>query len=305
MIAHFYADNYLSNVVLSASSRLEIIGEYAFASSISLISIDLPRSLKRIGCCAFNTCSSLRRIELPQSITSIEDETFSQSGLRTIPANAFRECVKLESVTIPASVTNIGCFAFRDCLGLWNVTFKGFVPSKEPGAFMGVPAFTALSSRVGSASAIIYAEVTNSTDRIDVPKVWLDELAVKFDPPAGFASYQEAFESRFGADFVAALTKMTGKHDLAGNKMKVWQDYVAGTNPLDGEDVFKAMIVFEDGIPVVKWSPKLTVQQEALRNYKVFGATILKGVWTDVSDMSDAERYAAGYQFYKVSVEMR
>ena len=47
------------------------------------------------------------------------------------------------------------------------------------------------------------------------------------------------FMAKFGSDFAASLTKPTGKKDPAGNPLQVWQDYVAGADPTDVDDVIR------------------------------------------------------------------
>jgi hypothetical protein len=259
--------------------------------------------------------SKVTAVTVPSTVTSIEESAFREcsrletvtlpKGLMTIADNAFRECVSLRSVTIPSTVTNIGYFAFRDCLRLEEVNLLGDPPHRELGVFMGVPAFTTISGRLGSATAIVYASVTNSTPEIAVPEGWLDEIALKHNKPAGSISYQAAFIEKFGDDLSAALLKPTGKKDLHGNTLLVWQDYVAGTDPLDEEDKFVATVSMESGVPVVRWSPELSPADAALRKYTVYGATALDENWVDVSALSDIERHRAGYQFFKVTVEMR
>ena len=138
-----------------------------------------------------------------------------------------------------------------------------------------------------------------------MPEGWLDEIAIAHDKPAGAESYQAAFIEKYGSDLAAALKKPTGKFDLKGNPLYVWQDYVAGTDPLDEEDVFTATISMENGVPVITWTPELPPEKAAMRKYTTYGATALGGDWVDVSNMSDAERHAAGYQFFRVTVEMR
>ena len=85
------------------------------------------------------------------------------------------------------------------------------------------------------------------------------------------ADYIGRFEAKFGDDPVAALSKTTGKKDARGNDMYVWQDYVAGTDPLDTNSVFTAMIKMVDGKPVVEWSPKLGAADVARRRYTIYG----------------------------------
>jgi hypothetical protein len=248
--------------------------------------------VKEIERDAFKGCTRLESVTLPDGLLSIGD-------------GAFERCTSLTNVIIPASVTNIGYFAFRDCLRLTDVVLKGEPPRQDLGVYMGVPAFTTISGRLGAATAIIYAVVTNSTPEITVPEGWLYELAVAYDKPAGADSYLAAFKEKFGEDMKVALTKPTGKYDLKGNPLYVWQDYVAGTNPLDEEDKFMAKITVNDGIPVVSWTPELPPAAAAMRKYTVYGATALNGRWVDVSDKTDEQRHDLGYQFFSVTVEMR
>ena len=92
---------------------------------------------------------------------------------------------------------------------------------------------------------------------------------------------------------------------MHGNPLYVWQDYVAGTDPLDEEDKFTATIKIDNGLPVVEWKPELPPSKAVLRKYTTLGATALGGEWVDVSSLSDVERQAAGYQFFQVTVEMK
>lgn len=268
------------------------VGAGLFASCDGISSVKIPTTVKVIERDAFRGCTRLESVNLPDGLLSIAD-------------GAFERCTSLTNVVIPASVTNVGYFAFRDCLRLEEVVLKGDPPRQDLGVYMGVPAFTAISGRMGSATAIVYAGITNRTDEITVPESWLDELAVAHDKPAGADSYQAAFKERYGDDLSAALTKPTGKRDLKGNPLCVWQDYVAGTDPLDEEDTFTATITMEGGVPVVRWSPELKPAAAAMRKYTVYGSTALDGKWDDVSEKTDAQRHALGYQFFSVTVEMK
>ena len=282
-------------VVLPATidgNPITSIGRGLMRGATKVTAVTVPSTVTAIEESAFRECSRLETVTLPEGLTTIAD-------------NSFRECVSLRSVTIPSTVTNIGYFAFRDCLRLEEVNLLGNPPHRELGVFMGVPAFTTISGRLGSATAIVYASVTNSTPEIAVPEEWLDEIALKHNKPAGSISYQAAFIEKFGDDLSAALLKPTGKKDLHGNTLLVWQDYVAGTDPLDEEDKFVATVSMESGVPVVRWSPELSPADAALRKYTVYGATALDENWVDVSALSDIERHRAGYQFFKVTVEMR
>ena len=54
-----------------------------------------------------------------------------------------------------------------------------------------------------------------------------------------------------------------------------------------------------------KWNPPLTAEEEAKRVYRVLGKKSLDADedWDDVTDIPDLD--AAGYRFFKVSVEMK
>jgi len=81
------------------------VGNCAFYSCYSLISIDLPDSITSIGEAAFDYCDSLQSITLPQNLT-------------TIGAGAFQGCYSLTSIELPDSLTAIGSYAFQYCESL-------------------------------------------------------------------------------------------------------------------------------------------------------------------------------------------
>ena len=118
-----------------------------------------------------------------------------------------------------------------------------------------------------------------------------------------WAAQYLGFASKFGNDFTAAITKPTGKRDGAGNAMMVWQDFVAGTDPTDENDVFRASITFdkETNEPVISWTPELTPAEAAKRKYTTYGkAKLTDKEWTEVAPGEEES-----YNFFKVTVEMR
>ena len=84
---------------------IEIIGDDAFNSSYSLISITIPNSVTSIGNSVFFSCNGLSSVILPESVTSIGDSAFSW-------------CSSLSSITLSDNVTNIGLWAFFECENL-------------------------------------------------------------------------------------------------------------------------------------------------------------------------------------------
>ena len=101
-------------------------------------------------------------------------------------------------------------------------------------------------------------------------------------------------------DLYPYLADSTDK-DAAGNALQVWQDYVAGTDPTDVNDLFRATIDMSGGTPVVSWTPVLSAAEAAKRTYTVFGRkSLLSGDWTPVTSGQEAN-----YNFFKVRVAMK
>jgi len=92
----------LTNVFISPSSNLTILGDSAFQSCRSLTSFFIPNSLKGINYNAFYDCTSLAMV------------TYGNNpGLKYIGPNAFYGATKaLTSIFIPSSVISIGYTAF-------------------------------------------------------------------------------------------------------------------------------------------------------------------------------------------------
>lgn len=282
------------DVVLPATlghAPVRVVGREALRGASKLTSVIIPNTVGEIGDGAFERCTRLSAVTMPD-------------GLAVIGDSAFERCASLSTITIPSSVTNIGYFAFRDCLRLGEMIFLGPVPHKELAVCMGTPLFTVVSTRLGSITVPIETAIVVDGD-LTVPNKWLDEVAARHDTPAGYGSYEDAFVAKFGGDLKAALTNYTGKIDWHGNRMQVWQDYVAGTDPLNDEDKFTATITMKNGIPVVRWTPELPADQAVARRYTVYGATAIGGDWVDVTVLTDVERHDMGYQFFKVIVKMR
>lgn len=88
------------------------IGNSAFSSCSSLISITIPDSVTTIDGSAFSNCSGLTSITIPDSVI-------------TIGNNVFYYCSGLTSITIPDSLTSIGNWAFSGCSNLSDVYYTG------------------------------------------------------------------------------------------------------------------------------------------------------------------------------------
>ena len=87
------------------------IGDCAFYSCSSLVSIDIPDSVTSIGEYAFKSCTSLVSVNIPESVTSIERDTF-------------RDCLNLTKIVIPGAVKSIYDTPFEGCENLYEVIFE-------------------------------------------------------------------------------------------------------------------------------------------------------------------------------------
>jgi hypothetical protein len=111
--------------------------------------------------------------------------------------------------------------------------------------------------------------------------------------------YKARFIEKFGPVSSLTLSMPTGKKDSNGNDMYVWQDYVAGTDPLDINSVFTVSITMVDGAPLIEWTPKLSAAEEAERVYIVYGKRSLDPSEEWHTPVNALDR------FFKVGIEMK
>ena len=320
--------NYAGDLVVPAyidGLPVRKVNEAAFIECSSLRSVHFPHTLREIGARAFVDCLQLTNV------------TF-ETGVATIGDFAFSNCVSLASITFPKSLSKLGARCFHGCISLKDVYFLGnaprlVIPSMPEKSGLGESIFrnygyyerfkvhinrntygwispyekgvpekwpvdygymqaheTVAESGDGDISETsgFVAVVTEiKGDSVAVPQSWT----------AKFPSYA----AKFGSDFASSLLKPTGKKDASGSPLLVWQDYVAGTDPTDLADAFRATISMVDGEPVVSWEPVLSSEEAARRTYTVFGRqSLYSGDWTPV-----AAGHARDYNFFKVTVQMK
>ena len=301
------------------------INEAAFIMCTRLRSVVVPATVREVGAQAFSDCWLLTNI------------TF-EAGITTIGDSAFSNCTSLASITFPKTLSRLGAGCFQGCVELKDVYFLGNaprlmipsmtdksglgesifriygynerfkvhinrntygwispyekgVPEKWPVDFGYMQAHETVEESGGGTLAEVTGFVTVVTEikggAVAVPATWA----------ANFPSYS----AKFGSDFTASLTKPTGKKDAAGNSLQVWQDYVAGTDPTDVSDTFRATISMVGAEPVVSWEPILSAEEAARRTYTILGRqSFYTGDWTPV-----AAGHAKDYNFFKVTVEMK
>ena len=84
------------------------IGIAAFIYCDSLISVQIPGSVRIIEAQAFQRCDSLTNVSIPEGVTSIGD-------------SAFANCDSLANVHLPASLLDFSIYAFYSCFGLRSI----------------------------------------------------------------------------------------------------------------------------------------------------------------------------------------
>lgn len=244
---------------------------------------EVEPSVSSIGKAACYKCRCLRIIRLPAALTKIESEAFKWNAgissvsfppnLKTIDYDAFYACTSLRSIVFPKSVESVGARAFESCPLEVVFVEQGDVERTR----------TILKNSKMAVDKIKFVELPTSA--LTIP--W------SYD-------YYERFSSQYDPDVETAMKMSSGKRTTAGEEMFVWQDFVAGTDPLDASSKFEAVISLVDGIPIVTWKPELSPEQAALRKYTTYGkASLSDEKWNEV--VGDA----AKYNFFKVTVEMK
>ena len=107
----FYRCNNLETIDFREDGLLETVGSYAFSGCRSLVSAQLPHSIKTIDFGAFQSCEKLSLFIIPESTESIGRFAFSY-------------CKNLTSITIPCGVNFIGEAAFEGCSGLTSIAVE-------------------------------------------------------------------------------------------------------------------------------------------------------------------------------------
>lgn len=126
------------------------IGDYAFygkKTADSLLSVNIPDSVKTIGHASFMRCVSLKSISLPDSITEIGVGVFSEckslqsvrlsNSLTDISESAFAGCELLKSIDFPSNVRTIGPYAFSGA-GFETITIPKTIVELERQPFYGL-----------------------------------------------------------------------------------------------------------------------------------------------------------------------
>ncbi len=150
-------------------NSMKWIGESAFMSCGSLISVEIPSGVTSIGKNAFASCGRLMNIEVPNAVTHIGEDAFLSTGwwnakssgvqildgwvlgvkgacnsdeslpngTKGLADGAFSGCGNLYHVTLPDSVTMLGTSLFSSCSSLRTISIprhlEAFAASLQSG----------------------------------------------------------------------------------------------------------------------------------------------------------------------------
>lgn len=301
------------------------INDAAFLTCVRLTSVTIPPTVREIGERAFAWCTALTNVAIAE-------------GVSVVGRNCFSNCVSLASVTFPKSLACIGENCFVRCDALEYVRFLGNAPrlavlSDSAESYFGEKRYFAsnLHPRLKvyidkSTQGWIAPYVRGVPEKWPCDFGWLRAYETVAEGPGsvgvetGFmtviteieggavavpeswAAQFPNYTARFGTDFSASLTRLTGKRGAGGTVLRVWQDYVAGTDPTDETDVFRAVITLDtESNPHITYEPQLPEAETAKRVYTIYGKKRL----SDDNWTRTAEESLLDYNFFKVVVRMK
>lgn len=168
-ITRVVVEDGITNVPADAFSRMtkitsvylgnsvETIDHYAFYGCTGLTSVTISQSVKVIDQYAFAACSNLATVSFASGcrIERINSYAFTESGirkftapssLRTIKANAFINCERLEYVCLANGISTLEAKAFQGCTGLKTVILGESLTDVGGYVFNGCNAITTLEN---------------------------------------------------------------------------------------------------------------------------------------------------------------
>ena len=174
-----------------------------------------------------------------------------------------------------------------------------------PGGICNV-AFTVSGAAVGYADKVGWIDYEGETPAAE--KLLRDEKAAYAE---GFEDFMRTYggvaEGASAEGYVSAMTNRTGA--VLGNSKQttLLQEFIAGTNPEDPDDVFRAEITVDNGDVIVTWTPDVNEGGRFSRRvYRKYGKKNLSdSLWTLVEDENAEAEDGGKYHFFTVEVDMR
>lgn len=332
----FHYCKQLGSIVIPESVRM--VDTYAFSMCDAITNVVIPSCVKSLSATFTGSYRNIEKVAVANGATSVSASVFAGAiALREVdlPAtvtsigdSAFLQCSALLSVILHGDAPDLGANVFEgtpkrlittvpeNSIG-WDGSITTRLPETWGGRAIVHSGQTYDWNKGGAAPLVSVLTVSN----IVVHYIMNSVKPTAALPPChemGFvnvitevkggcvavpSSWPTAFPSfalKFGTDLNKALIMKTGKKDATGTELFVWQDYVAGTDPTDEKDVFKASVTLVDGAPVVSYTPELSDAETAKRKYTTWGKVRLQDLeWIEVEKGREVD-----YNFFKVTVEM-
>ena len=206
-------------------SAVTSLGNSAFEGDSSLTSAVFSKKLKTVGSSVFYGCSSLTVLILPGSVRSCGPDLCFDcgslvyaglDGLEDIPERCFTKCSSLTAVTAP-KIRTVGAQAFRNCAALYDITLPRSLREVGDSAFSGCL----------SIGGIGYAGSESAWGRIDVAP-GNDEL--KGASPVFSSKTAKSSEDFLTEDNGAAGTYKTAVFAAASGEPSVSGDFTYVTD---------------------------------------------------------------------------
>jgi hypothetical protein len=302
------------------------IGGEAFVGCVNLTSVIIPYSVTTLESEVFYECSNLKRVYLPDHFREValdlglgrkfyyrlfegvdidnnliwvdaegaawleqeeSGQSIARSGIISSCATSSVETVLIGPGTLSfdwrVSSNGDGCCRLYiddvECRAIMSSsTWMTETVTVSNGEHIARWSFTSSSANASDAAFLTRVSWVPAVvvGDLEIPLDWLTECAA-------------TIIAAHGGDKAAAA------HATAANGMnKVWECYVAGLSPTNAASVFRTVISFDNGEPVVSWEPKLSPEEETKRTYVIEGKANLTDTWSPTNSASRFFRVRVG-----------
>lgn len=146
---------YLATIGSIDFGSVTSIGDYAFAKTSGLTSVNIPSSVTSMGDYIFSGASDITEVELDYNGSNVGTSMFSGVGsLRKVTFGShptkisntmFYNCTSLSAVTIPNNITYIGDQAFYSCSSLVSCELPNNLTEIRGSTFKGCTSLTSVT----------------------------------------------------------------------------------------------------------------------------------------------------------------
>jgi len=157
----------------------------------------------------------------------------------------------------------------------------------------------------GAVGFLDYVSLSDDPSATDDEKA-LQKVKAAYDEE--FVPFMQTYagvnpETATARDYLTAMTNKTTKLGAGGVPTTLLDEFIAGTDPEDTDDILASTIAIEEGFVYVGWVPDLNADGHSRRVYKVFGKVNLSDSWTE-SPLTEEEITGGVYHFFLVTVDM-